>query len=499
MIASTIQRQIPIGSSVTFVRRDGQRVSGVLSEIGRDHITVEHERQLVTVLLEMITGWEVEADSADSRTISSNRVESRQNPPSRQHPPSTSGPDPAALRGDEGSNAREILLEIEIRFRAQLQAATIQLREPDFAGKLPDGHDASTAATWNRIRNSYEYAAKINELGRKFGRIQPLVHSLTEICQRYPDSSELHGHLAYLHTLTGDKQALVHYRTAAIISNDGDDWLNLAAASLPDTPALACYGLKKYFLLAKATENPPAWYVYIRLLLEYFAYHALTEYIEVPHRLISDAEARLLIETGLFLLKATDRDPAAKDFASRWLAGNSPIELAMQIFRKIDRAPSEQYQRAASDIDKAIADQVTPHRRNTLDRSMGGSKRTQPDHDKTAPPPIRRGSRPRKPDWERLYQDAALAHTEGRFDDARRLFRQAIEAGGGPKIHEAFFKMELKTRGLSRARPVIRGAVDRFPDTGLFDLYGSTERRHKQYREAEAVFRKGLSLPGQDH
>ena len=51
MLSQTIQRQIPIGSTVIFSLKDGQEVSGVLIEIGRDHVTLENAGDSVTILL----------------------------------------------------------------------------------------------------------------------------------------------------------------------------------------------------------------------------------------------------------------------------------------------------------------------------------------------------------------------------------------------------------------------------------------------------------------
>ena len=97
--------------------------------------------------------------------------------------------------------------------------------------------------------------------------------------------------------------------------------------------------------------------------------------------------------------------------------------------------------------------------------------------------------------WEQLYRDAALAHTEERIQDARGLFQRAIDAGGKPQVYEAFFKMEWGSGARSRARSVIRQAIEKFPDTvdtvRLFVLYGHSERKSGQYKTAEQVFRAG--------
>ena len=95
--------------------------------------------------------------------------------------------------------------------------------------------------------------------------------------------------------------------------------------------------------------------------------------------------------------------------------------------------------------------------------------------------------------WEQLYRDAALASTEGRIADARGLFQQSIDAGGGPQVYEAYFKMEQRSRMFTQARSVIRRAVETFPDAvRLFVLYGQSERKGGQYDAAVHVFRQGI-------
>jgi excisionase family DNA binding protein len=92
-----------------------------------------------------------------------------------------------------------------------------------------------------------------------------------------------------------------------------------------------------------------------------------------------------------------------------------------------------------------------------------------------------------------LYQKAAIARTEGRIEEARKLFKQAIEAGASPEIHAAFFSME-KDRSRHEARRIIQEAIAKFPDyAGFYDMYGQMERRARDYVNAEKIFREGLA------
>ncbi len=65
MLSKLIQRQVPIGSKVIFLLKNGREISGELVEIGRNHISLESANGLVTILVEMIGSWEVITQVSD--------------------------------------------------------------------------------------------------------------------------------------------------------------------------------------------------------------------------------------------------------------------------------------------------------------------------------------------------------------------------------------------------------------------------------------------------
>ena len=98
-----------------------------------------------------------------------------------------------------------------------------------------------------------------------------------------------------------------------------------------------------------------------------------------------------------------------------------------------------------------------------------------------------------------LYQKAALARTEGRIGDARRFFRLAVEAGGGPQVYEAFFKMEMEGRARAEARRILERAIGTFPDhVNFYVMLGHMERRARNYQRTEQIFRQGLAQHPRD-
>lgn len=100
---------------------------------------------------------------------------------------------------------------------------------------------------------------------------------------------------------------------------------------------------------------------------------------------------------------------------------------------------------------------------------------------------------------QQYYQKAALARTEGRDGDARKLFRQAIEAGAGIEVYTAFFKMESEKGAKADARRIIQEAIAKFPDhPAFYEMYAQMERRTRNYERAEAIFRAGLQRSPSD-
>ena len=355
MHTSVIQRQVPIGSRGTFSRKDGREITGVLVEIGRDHISIEqeHNHRLVTVSPEMVAGWEIHEDAKATSS------------------------EPEALRK---------LIEVEARFQAQLQASRIELIPPNFAvsrEELRGPYQNKATDICARIKNRYEYAAKINELSAKFGRIQPIIHDLKSLMQLLPTSPSIKRQLAYLCVLSGSRRESVqYYKEAAVASQAREDWYNVAAIALKEnSEEVACYGLEQFYNRARATDNLNAWYVYVRLAHQFSNYSALTAYITASQRTFSRSEENLLCETSLYLLKATEKDRTAREFVQRWLKGESPTKIALEAFQQLNssNSPSDSYQSIVSELGISEATRTEPESQTVLSQPQGYLLRYLPD------------------------------------------------------------------------------------------------------------------------
>lgn len=344
MLSQIIQRQIPIGSTVVFTLKDGREASGILVEIGRDHVTLDNAGEFVTILLEMVGTW---------------RVPKRAEPGTWEQPPvpkTLTEPtlNPLPLESTDQEVIKK-LLEIETLFQAQQQVASIQVKVPDFvfpANEIQGKQNANALTVWNRVKDKYQYAEKINELSAKFGRIQPLVLELASLAERFPHSASVKRHLAYLYHLRGDHQkSLALYKETASISNSSLDWYNLSAKALmTGDEGLACYSLGRFFQTTSDIEASHDWYVYIRLIRKFSAYQPFKEIAQKRASNSSEKESKLLLETGIYLLIATERKHIATDIVQRWIRGYAPQDLIPYVFTNFQEQPYPTYQEIVSDF-----------------------------------------------------------------------------------------------------------------------------------------------------
>lgn len=362
MLSQIIQRQIPIGSTVIFALKDGREMSGVLVEIGRDHITLDNAGELMTILLEMIGTWRV-PKGAESET--------RQQTPV---PKPTPAPVPEQSSPESiDQEAFKKLLEIEAHFQAQQQVSSIQVKEPDFVfpgNEIQSKQNNNAKKIWERVTQSYRYAAQVNELSAKFGRIQPLVLELASLAEQYPHSASVKRHLAYFYHLFGDHQkSLALYKEAASVSNNVLDWYSLAAKALMNgDESLTCYSLGRFFQKIPEIEASHAWYVYIGLIRRFSDYKTIREIAQKRATNPSEKERELLLETGIYLLITTGRKHIATDIVQRWIKGHAPKNLISEVFAHFQEQQDANYQEMVSEF---VKEKMPEPARTILDAPQG--------------------------------------------------------------------------------------------------------------------------------
>jgi len=362
MLSQIIQRQIAIGSTVVFALKDGREISGVLVEIGRDHVTLDKAGELVTILVEMIGTWRVPKGAELATQVQTPAPELA----------STSTPTQRSSEPIE-QEAIKKLLEIEAFFQAQQQVSSIQVKAPDFvfpAHEIQGKQNANALTVWNRVKDKYQYAEKINELSSKFGRIQPLVLELASLAEQYPHSASVKRHLAYFYHLLGEHQkSLALYKEAAPVSNNALDWYNLAAKALTNgDEALACYSLGRFFQMIPDIEVSHAWYVYVSLIRKFSDYQTIREIAQKRATSASEKELGLLLETGIYLLIAAGRKHIATDMVQGWIGGYAPKDLISKVFAHFQEQQDANYQAAVSEF---VEEKISEPPKTSLDTPQG--------------------------------------------------------------------------------------------------------------------------------
>lgn len=391
-ISSTIQRQIPLESKVAFTLTNGREITGILVEIGREHVTLERNGSPTTIITAMIGAWEIvrqpdiesaqqlspietdhddpaEDKGVESRPAEEALVESR---------PSESGPAkeesaenmvPISERATQSTSSSEIqpvpnpdilrmLLGIEARFDARTQSASIDVKPVDFvmpSSEFQGNHRHDVEKIWNRAREKFAYASRVNETHPKFGRIQPIITELEALEELHPESSLVHRVLGYAYWLNSNfDKALYEYRTAALMSDTPDDWYNLACASMQrQLEPLACLSLLRYYASGAAINDDDCWYVFVRLIDIYQAHSKVLDWLRKTRREFGGKEAQLLRDTTVFLLQRLRREDDAREIAELALQGDQALTLAQEGMKRVPFLPTADFLEVEADVDNS--------------------------------------------------------------------------------------------------------------------------------------------------
>ena len=349
MIARLIQQKVPLGSHVKFSLKTGKEISGVLTEIGQEHITVEASSGLATILTDVIGSWENLGDEGSQSDLESVDVKSN-GPAEDMEDGSTEVPEEPVSPPEDSLNSEAIekLSEIQTRFDTQLENTEIELRSPDLtfpAKELIGWQSTDVAGVWIRLKNKYEYAQKINELSTKHGRIQPIISELKSLTEHFPNSPVLKRALAYFYSLSGNwQEAIQIYQAVVIASEDTNDWFNMAVSALKlNKEELACYCFEKFFYEVSIIDEPKAWYTYVNLLAKFNNFPAFRELCKTDQYSITEKGIEVLFDTAIYLLKKIGTEALATTIIQKRLTGESTKSLLGEVCQKLDGRPAESY------------------------------------------------------------------------------------------------------------------------------------------------------------
>lgn len=370
-----IQKKAQIGSQIELILTTGDKISGLLKEIGLEHVKLDAAKGEMTILVESIIG-----------------VQSLDNTNASESPSNI--PDPVNFE----EQASEKLIEIEKRFSNQIESAKLELEPPDLtfpAEELTGWQSTTIAGEWNRIKNTYENAQKINELSPKFSRIQPLVIELKSLVKRFPNSPSLKRVFAYFSALSDNwQEAAQIYQEVAIASEDTNDWFNVAVSALnANKKELVCYSLEKFFYGRSVIDVSEAWYAYISLVEKFNNLSVFRELCRKDENDVTENEIAVLLDAAIYLLKK-----------------RVSTELAIEVIQK--RMKGEQQESLLKEVSQKFGGQSTESYRQFLTEFVES-----PIH-VTKPPAISK--------WNNLFRQAEQAVDSGNLESAEHLYRKCI-------------------------------------------------------------------------
>ena len=387
MLSRLIQQKVLLGSDVKVSLKTGREISGTLTEIGQEHITLEAVKGPITILIESISLWESLGDrstEANEAIISNETEETSEiklkhaNAPfspkklmggqitnegleSENLKPDKPEEIPEKKKGSEvlekqvsspadslSSEVIKAISEIQNRFDAQIESADLGLRQPDFtfpADELSGWQNTTVAGEWHRIKSKYEYAKKINELSTKFDRTQPIVAKLDSLADRFPDSIALKRIVAFFHAILGNwDKALEEYQESAVQSGETNDWFDVAVSALKmNKEELACHSFEKYFYGGSISDEPRAWYVYVNLLQKFNNIPAFRELCKTDKYDIEENGIEVLLDTAIYVLGKKGAEELVTEIMQKRLAGESIKSLLGEACQKLDGQPAESY------------------------------------------------------------------------------------------------------------------------------------------------------------
>ena len=407
MLLQLIQQQIPLGGKVKFILTSGREISGVLAEIGRNHVAVETETGISKLPLERVDFWEIPSeekqelkDEASNTSYTSEAANEKEQKIKDKVSESLQAPEESSLsfkqvdldvnnKDDETLTTPTLssdnfdpetfrrLIEIGARFDAKIKASKIELIPPDFVfptEELKGGRQQEANKIWIRAKNKYENAVKNNELASKFGRLPSVIQDLKLLSEWFTASTSTKRHLAFLEFLSGNKkEALKRYKSSASSSQVADDWYNVAviAREIGDD-ILVCYAFNQFFINKSvyAEQYQNAWYIYVEILQKTDNFFLLDEIIRQSKHELSELECQVILETEIYLLRAIDRSDLATNLVRKWLQELPLKSLVKEGLKYFSLKLSDDYQKVLLEF-SSVNSKEKNQSQNILDQPHG--------------------------------------------------------------------------------------------------------------------------------
>jgi tetratricopeptide (TPR) repeat protein len=500
----TFQRKVPIGSDVLLILRTGREMQGRLTEIREQDITLRNANGEVTLLLEMLAGWEIlETPQEEFHAELSSQ------------PSTAATPQPVSLPVEVIAK----VVEIETRFHTEAQKADMRPLPPDFRlpkNQLSPRMEKHIRQKLDRVKNMWDYAHKVNELSR----LNAAIEDCRLLAQNHPDISIFAFDLGCLYLeLNKLNEALSAFRQATQggKSKDPKGFFNLAAIALKvGRRQVACYALQQFFRRESPVNHPTVWQLCVGLSSEFQAIAPLVETVLRHAKSPNEALTVLLIETTVCLLKRFNQVDDAHAIAV-YLLPNAPTMPPLQelintsvskLPTSVDAAYDQEIKNFLAESERQIQEQQKTkqiesliqearswaQRRNfaqaigtvrrvyELDRNNVEAKRLE----STWQEQIKRSQDDLLPPRQGTYREAKKADLDKNLKKAERLYREAIAQGDNWESAIKDLAMLLSRQGRDEeAIELLRSQLERVQNKrALFNTLVTLYQRVRRYDEA---------------
>ncbi|MCD4680438.1 MAG: tetratricopeptide repeat protein [Bacteroidales bacterium] len=303
------QRQVPIGSKVKITYSNGENVQGRLIEIGEVHVTLENDNGLITVLSDLIGGWEVQPEHEKIETFQDEECFSQDSKQTTEKKPfDEASPNRAAEHPDKDEGVLDInnsqyledkTVVNENIYRKQTEVSkpfdpsinylnkkipyTLSLKIPDFS--FPEGllvldyHlKEKIKKEFDKINSQYQYYLKI----RNLAQLPQLAKKLEQLGKKYPQSGVFYYNAGCFMDTFGQYSIALECFEKAVISERLPQYIyNIACSAMKVKDYTKGHiALALYFNTILPSSDIDAWYVFCNITNHIQGYFALTKIVD---------------------------------------------------------------------------------------------------------------------------------------------------------------------------------------------------------------------------
>jgi tetratricopeptide (TPR) repeat protein len=356
-----------INKKIIITLTNGKEKQGIIVSIDTESNTVrlrDEGNNSISILISMIGMLEpsdsLTATNTQTPQLSNNPINITGNNNKIQIPQHGNDAVNASINNiEKQSENYEILHKltiIEATFDSEIKNSILEISKPNFETpsdimNLQDSHSKKLEAisNWNWIKLKYDNAIKMGRLAPNSDELKAIILKTKNISQsqRLINSSILCTYLGYFYYLNNDNTAcLKTYIQAAKLSNESQDWLNIATvASGKGENEMACYTLEKFFVQVACTESQyeKAWYKFTGLIIQYSAYNSFRSILNNTSRILLKDEQQKIFETICYCLFKKNQQEIAKTQLCNSLINYDYKKISLDCLEVLPQYPISSY------------------------------------------------------------------------------------------------------------------------------------------------------------